>query len=61
MVTICMFAATNLLKNSHSELLSCPAPEGCDRVCYVTAIKREVFFPFVFKIPGLMLTADTCL
>jgi len=45
MITICVFAATNLLKISHSELLSCPAPHGCDRVCYVTTIKREVFFP----------------
>jgi hypothetical protein len=49
MVTIYVFAATNLLKISHSELLSCPAPEGCDSVCYVTTIKREVFYPLCFQ------------
>jgi hypothetical protein len=37
----------------------CTAPEGCDRVCYVTTIKREESLPP--RISGLMLTADTWL
>lgn len=44
-----MFAATSLLKMSHSELLSVSAPESCDRVCYVTIIKREVVFNLFSK------------
>lgn len=44
-----MFAAASLLKMSHSELLSVSAPGGCDRVCYVTVINREVFFTLFQK------------